>query len=201
MKAKVDLKIFFILLLYTLTQKVEIFTITFIFIILHEIGHIVSGILLGLKINKLQLNIAGISLEFKNYGKERKINNIIVDLAGPLINLISAIIGIFIKLEIIIYVNAMLFIINMLPIYPLDGGRILKNILLYKNTYKQTIKTMETISKYTLIILSIFASILILSFKNISIFILVIYLWGIYIKERHKNQLIKRVYQTIENNT
>ena len=95
----------------------------------------------------------------------------------------------------------MLFIINMLPIYPLDGGRILKNILLYKNTYKQTIKTMETISKYTLIILSIFASILILSFKNISIFILVIYLWGIYIKERHKNQLIKRVYQTIENNT
>ena len=201
MKAKVDLKIFFILLLYTLTQKVEIFTITFIFIILHEIGHIVSGILLGLKINKLQLNIAGISLEFKNYGKERKINNIIIDLAGPLIDLISAIIGIFIKLEIIIYVNAMLFIINMLPIYPLDGGRILKNILLYKNTYKQTIKTMETISKYTLIILSIFASILILSFKNISIFILVIYLWGIYIKERHKNQLIKRVYQTIENNT
>lgn len=201
MKAKVDLKIFFILLLYILTQKVEIFTITFIFIILHEIGHIVSGILLGLKINKLQLNIAGISLEFKNYGKERKINNIIIDLAGPLINLISAIIGIFIKLEIIIYVNAMLFIINMLPIYPLDGGRILKNILLYKNTYKQTIKTMETISKYTLIILSIFASILILSFKNISIFILVIYLWGIYIKERHKNQLIKRVYQTIENNT
>jgi stage IV sporulation protein FB len=201
LKAKVDLKIFFILLLYTLTQKVEIFTITFIFIILHEIGHIVSGILLGLKINKLQLNIAGISLEFKNYGKERKINNIIIDLAGPLINLISAIIGIFIKLEIIIYVNAMLFIINMLPIYPLDGGRILKNILLYKNTYKQTIKTMETISKYTLIILSIFASILILSFKNISIFILVIYLWGIYIKERHKNQLIKRVYQTIENNT
>ncbi len=201
MKAKVDLKIFFILLLYILTQKVEIFTITFIFIILHEIGHIVSGILLGLKINKLQLNIAGISLEFKNYGKERKINNIIIDLAGPLINLISAIIGIFIKLEIIIYVNAMLFIINMLPIYPLDGGRILKNILLYKNSYKQTIKTMETISKYTLIILSIFASILILSFKNISIFILVIYLWGIYIKERHKNQLIKRVYQTIENNT
>lgn len=130
MKAKVDLKIFFILLLYTLTQKVEIFTITFIFIILHEIGHIVSGILLGLKINKLQLNIAGISLEFKNYGKERKINNIIIDLAGPLINLISAIIGIFIKLEIIIYVNAMLFIINMLPIYPLDGGRILKNILI-----------------------------------------------------------------------
>jgi len=201
LKAKVDLKIFFILLLYILTQRVEIFTITFIFIILHEIGHIVSGILLGLKINKLQLNIAGISLEFKNYGKERKINNIIIDLAGPLINLISAIIGIFIKLEIIIYVNAMLFIINMLPIYPLDGGRILKNILLYKNTYKQTIKTMETISKYTLIILSIFASILILSFKNISIFILVIYLWGIYIKERHKNQLIKRVYQTIENNT
>jgi len=200
-KAKVDFKIFFILLLYILTQKVDIFAITFVFIILHEIGHIISGILLGLKINKLELNIAGISLEFKNYGKERKINNIIIDLAGPVINLLSAIIGLWIQSEIIIYVNAMLFIINMLPIYPLDGGRILKNILLYKNTYKQTIKMIETISKYTLIILSIFASILILSFKNISIFVLIIYLWGIYIKERHKNKIIKRVYQTIENNT
>lgn len=201
MKAKVDFKIFFILLLYIVTQKVDIFAITFVFIILHEIGHIISGILLGLKINKLELNIAGISLEFKNYGKERKINNIIIDLAGPVINLLSAIIGLWIQSEIIIYVNAMLFIINMLPIYPLDGGRILKNILLYKNTYKQTIKMIETISKYTLIILSIFASILILSFKNISIFVLIIYLWGIYIKERHKNKIIKRVYQTIENNT
>lgn len=201
MKAKVDFKIFFILLLYIVTQKVDIFALTFVFIILHEIGHIISGILLGLKINKLELNIAGISLEFKNYGKERKINNIIIDLAGPVINLLSAIIGLWIQSEIIIYVNAMLFIINMLPIYPLDGGRILKNILLYKNTYKQTIKMIETISKYTLIILSIFASILILSFKNISIFVLIIYLWGIYIKERHKNKIIKRVYQTIENNT
>ncbi len=89
------------------------------------------------------------------------------------------------------------FIINMLPIYPLDGGRILKNILLYKTHIKQTIKTMETISKYTLIILSIFASILILSFKNISIFILVIYLWGIYIKERHKKSINKK---SISNN-
>ncbi len=201
MKAKVDFKIFFILLLYIVTQKVDIFALTFVFIILHEIGHIISGILLGLKINKLELNIAGISLEFKNYGKERKINNIIIDLAGPVINLLSAIIGLWIQSEIIIYVNAMLFIINMLPIYPLDGGRILKNILLYKNTYKQTIKMIETIAKYTLIILSIFASILILSFKNISIFVLIIYLWGIYIKERHKNKIIKRVYQTIENNT
>ena len=201
MKAKVDFKIFFILLLYIVTQKVDIFALTFVFIILHEIGHIISGILLGLKINKLELNIAGISLEFKNYGKERKINNIIIDLAGPVINLLSAIIGLWIQSEIIIYVNAMLFIINMLPIYPLDGGRILKNILLYKNTYKQTIKMIETIAKYTLIILIIFASILILSFKNISIFVLIIYLWGIYIKERHKNKIIKRVYQTIENNT
>lgn len=201
MKAKVDLKIFFIVLLYILIQKVEIFTITFIFIILHEIGHIVSGIILGLKINKIELNIAGISLEFKNYGKERKINNIIIDSAGPMVNLMSAIIGIFIKSEVIVYANLILFVINMLPIYPLDGGRILKNILLYKNKYKQTIKMMETISKYTLIILSICASILILSFKNISIFILVIYLWGIYIKERYKNKLIKRAYQTIENNT
>ena len=73
MKIKVDLKIFFILILYLIIQKTEILILAVIFILLHEVGHIVSGITLGLKIKKIKITIAGISLEFANYGKERKI--------------------------------------------------------------------------------------------------------------------------------
>ncbi len=201
MKVKVDLKIFLIIIVYILTRKIEILTLTFAFIILHELGHIISGIILGLKIKKIKFTIAGIALEFTDYGKETRINKIIIDFAGPLINLIGVVLGITIQEEKILYSNLGLFIINMLPIYPLDGGRILKNILLYKNNYKKTVKIIEITSKNTLIILSVISSIVILSLKNISIFILMVYLWGIYIKEHKRNKLIKRAYRTIENNT
>lgn len=200
MKIKVDLKIFLIFLVYFFLEKTELLILGIIFILLHEIGHIVSGITLGLKIKKVKLTIAGMSLEFANYGKERKINKIIIDFAGPLVNLIASILGIILKQEKIIYANFGLFIINMLPLYPLDGGRILKNILLYRKNYNQTLDIVEGISKNVLIILSIISSILILKYKNINIFILAIYLWGIHLREKRKNQVIKKAYKTIQNN-
>lgn len=201
MKIKVDLKIFLILILYLIIEKTEILTLAIIFILLHEIGHIISGITLGLRIKKIKFTIAGIALEFANYGKERKINKIIIDFAGPFVNLVAIIFGIILKEEKIIYANLGLFIINMLPIYPLDGGRILKNILLYKKNYKETITIIEEVSKNILIILSVLSSILLLKYKNINIFILIIYLWGIHLNERNKNKIIKKAYQSIQNNS
>lgn len=201
MKIKVDFKIFLILILYLIIQKTEILTLAIIFILLHEIGHIVSGITLGLKIKKIKFTIAGIALEFANYGKERKINKIIIDFAGPFVNLVATIFGIILREEKIIYANLGLFIINMLPIYPLDGGRILKNILLYKKNYKETLIIIEEVSKNILIILSVLSSILLLKYENINIFILIIYLWGIHLNERNKNKIIKKAYQSIQNNS
>ena len=65
----------------------------------------------------------------------------IIAFAGPLVNLIIMAISIIyykiteiseiagISIELLIYSNLLLFIFNMLPIYPLDGGQILKEKL------------------------------------------------------------------------
>lgn len=201
MKIKVDLKIFLIIILYILTKNIEVFAMSFIFILLHELGHAITGITLGLKIKKVNVNVFGLSIEFENYGKERINNKIIIDLAGPLINLIAFIIAIILKKEEIAYINIVLAIINLLPMYPLDGGRIVKNILLKKYNYKQVVAYTEIISKNTLIIITAVSSIAILYIKNFGIFLVIMYLWSIALKEWKKNQIIKRVFQTIKNNT
>lgn len=201
MKIKVDLKIFLIIILYILTKNIEVFAMSFIFILLHELGHAITGIILGLKIKKININVLGLSIEFENYGKERINNKIIIDIAGPAINIISFIIAVIFKKEEIAYINILLAIINLLPIYPLDGGRIVKNVLLKKYNYKQVVGYTEKISKDILIIITAISSILILYIKNVGIFLVIIYLWSIALKEWKKNQIIKRAFQAIQNNT
>lgn len=201
MKIKVDLKIFLIIILYILTKNIKVFAISFIFILLHELGHAITGIILGLKIKKININVFGLSIEFENYGKERLNNKIIIDMAGPAINIITFIIAVIFKNEEIAYINILLAIINLLPIYPLDGGRIVKNLLLKSHNYKQVVGYTEKISKDTLIIITAISSIVILYIKNVGIFLVILYLWSIALKEWRKNQIIKRAFQTIQNNT
>ena len=201
LKIKVDLKIFLIIILYILTKNIELFAMSFIFILLHELGHAITGVILGLKIKKININVLGLSIEFENYGKERINNKIIIDMAGPFINIISFIIEVKFKNEEIVYINILLAIINLLPIYPLDGGRIVKNLLLKKHNYKQVINYTEKISKDTLIIITAVSSLIILYIKNFGIFLAIIYLWSIDLKEWRKNQIIKRAFQAIQNNT
>lgn len=201
LKIKVDLKIFLIIILYILTQNIEVFAMSFIFILLHELGHAITGIILGLKIKKININVFGLSIEFENYGKERINNKIIIDMAGPAINIISFIVAVIFKNKEIAYINILLAIINLLPIYPLDGGRIVKNLLLKKHNYKQVVGYTEKISKNTLIIITAVSSLVILYIKNFGIFLVIIYLWSIALKEWKKNQIIKRAFQAIQNNT
>lgn len=201
LKIKVDLKIFLIIILYILTKNIKVFAISFIFILLHELGHAITGIILGLKIKKININVFGLSIEFENYGKERINNKIIIDMAGPTINIITFIIAVIFKNEEIAYINILLAIINLLPIYPLDGGRIVKNLLLKSHNYKQVVGYTEKISKDTLIIITAISSLVILYIKNFGIFLVIIYLWSIALKEWKKNQIIKRAFQAIKNNT
>ena len=201
MRIKVDVKIFFIIILYIFMQSTKIFALTFIFILLHELGHLVTGITIGLKVKKINIHISGLSVDFENYGKQRNANKIVVDIAGPLINIIALVIAIIIKQEEIAYINLLLAIVNLLPIYPLDGGQILRTLLRKRFTYKETINFIESISQYTLIILTAIASCYLLIGKNIGIFIAILYLWTIIFKEKRKNKIIRKAIRSVENNT
>ena len=144
MRFRIDLKIFAFIILFVITRQIEIYSLIMGFAIIHELTHMLVGIILGFKPEKLELNPLGLSLAFKpNYedynlkiknANAFEVKKIIVALAGPMINLIIAIITGFITTQskitnLIFYANLLIAIFNLLPIYPLDGGRILQGIL------------------------------------------------------------------------
>ena len=101
----------------------------------------------------------------------------------------------------IIYSNLLLIFFNLLPIYPLDGGRILKGILHILFGKMKAERYINKISFVSLILITFLASIIIYEAKNIAIFFIILVLWTNVIKEDKIYQKRNKIYNMIEKNT
>ena len=216
MRFRIDLKIFIFLILFYFTKQIEVYAMIMFFALIHELGHLLAGLLMGMKPEKIEIMPFGVAISFKINVKEynRKIKKgnvleikkIIVALAGPITNFIIILITYNLKIDLIksmliIYTNFLIMIFNLLPIYPLDGGRILKGILHIIFGKRKAQNYINIISKITVIIITAMSSILILYVKNISIFLIGIYLWYLIIKEELKYKKREEIYKKLlENN-
>ena len=146
MKIRLHLKIFIFIAIFILTRQIEIYGVLMLFAVFHELGHMLAGILLGFKPNSIEIMPVGLSIGFEskvdNYNKKIKnatlltLKKIIIAVSGPITNLIFIVLFYLfdfnffnIDIELIIYSNILIAIFNLIPIYPLDGGRIVKGIL------------------------------------------------------------------------
>lgn len=210
MSIKVNIKIFAFALLFYLTKQIQIYAMFMIFAVVHELAHLICGILLGLKPRMLKVMPLGFCVEFRtelnDYNNKAKsleklaIKKIIIALAGPLVNLCIAILLCFISWDLsnVIYCNLLIAIFNLLPIYPLDGGRIVKNILKIQKGKKKAIECTYIISNLMVVIITAVSSIAIYYYKNVAILLIVAYLWIMLLKENRKYKISNKAYKVLE---
>lgn len=203
MKIEINLKIILVFILFIIFNNISTYIIFIIFIAIHELAHMIAGIMIGGKPKKISLNPFGLSLEFYSYGKEKFLYKIFFFSAGPLINLLIALCLYFFKdyqffRQEIIYTNLAIGIFNLIPIVPLDGGKILKEILKKILGLEKATKFIIIFSKSILTVVSFLYSIYIVEIKNIMIFFLLLYLWYLYILEERKYYIYKKASDSIK---
>lgn len=204
MEIKIDLKIFFLCIAYLILEQFEMYIIFLIFITLHELAHAIVGMIQGFQLERIEIMPYGLSIKFYYFNDANYKKKIITYLAGPVLNFILALIFLCIKTneKFIVYcffINLVLGMVNLLPILPLDGGKILKEILKIKYDYKKSYILINKIGSYVLLILTTTYSLLILKMKNIGILLTLIYLWYLKIIEEKKSRTLLRMYDIIEN--
>lgn len=130
----------------------------YLFILFHEFSHIFVASLFNCRLKKIEFSLCGMSANIML--NKNKLKNILIFLAGPLANIILFLI--FHENGFISKINIVLGIINLLPIFPLDGYRILKELKVKTNKLE-----------YILYIIIVLLGIIL---KNFSMIIFIVYI-------------------------
>jgi Zn-dependent protease len=132
-------------------------------IVLHELGHSLTGMSMGFRVRRILLSLFGGVAEFDNIPRSPA-KEILIVVAGPAVNfVIAGILWVVLKVG----ANSVLFtttpwgeflstlatwniwvaLFNMIPAYPMDGGRIVRAALALKMPYLKASYTALIIAK------------------------------------------------------
>ena len=157
----------------TLRNYLASYYFCFLFITFHELAHMLFASIYGLEILSIKIRTSGLCISISK--RISNVSGILVYLAGPLSNILLALL--FKKIKFVYEINLALALINLFPIYPLDGFNILK-ILIYKIVNKNNAqKIIKNIQVICIIFLTILAVIFFTLFKNISLAVMLVYIY------------------------
>ncbi len=117
---------------------------------LHELGHSVVARAKGGYIHEIVLYPFGGAARISNI-PVRPWDEILVAMAGPAVSLALALIATALKqewLDYVAYINWMLFFFNILPVFPMDGGRVFRAFLTIKRGRLAATRIAAAVGKY-----------------------------------------------------
>lgn len=155
------LLIFAVALLFDTTELTMIFILS---AFIHELGHLIAILLCKGKIISIKLTVFGGIINYHQQGG--KLKDIIICASGAIFGLITAYISSKLGYFTFSGANLILSIVNIIPVLPLDGGRIAEQILPYKavNILGFIMKIIITISGIIITIYGKGCSLLMFSF-------------------------------------
>ena len=156
--------VFILLLLWFLCTKNVFSFILFCLVVLsHEFGHYYMAKKLGYKLSSFFIAPYGVCLNYKESTFEQK-DEILIAFAGPFVNFVISILCvslwwifpvIYNFTQEIVFQSIMLGLFNLLPCYPLDGGRVFVGILSKFYPRQKAIKVTMFINIFVALILFI----------------------------------------------
>lgn len=147
-KLPIQPSFFLFALWFIFVNDITTFIVFGVVIFIHEMGHILMARKLGYKLKSFYIAPYGACLNYQESCFETK-DEILIAVAGPMVNLISSVIiislwwifpSIFAFTYQFVFQSMMLGLFNLLPCYPLDGGRVLVGLLSQSQPRQKAIK-------------------------------------------------------------
>lgn len=178
---------------------VRTFFLTYAVVLVHELCHVLCAIALNVKVKTIALMPFGMSVRMpidlvKNPKKE-----ILIALSGPFSNVLMLVFAyglsranVFTENLFLFYIaNVSVLFLNLLPIPPLDGGRVARAILFHKFGIAHGVKCMKVLSKMCVIfLLAIGVFVAFFSRGNVSLLIICAFLIYSLSEEKRNSEIL-----------
>lgn len=125
---------------------------------LHELGHSVVAMRKGCYVQEIVLSPIGGVAKMSNI-PSKPMDEFLIAIAGPLVSLALGLLGIFSISQLFFLlgaINLLLFAFNLLPCFPMDGGRVLRAFLAHRKGRLQATRIAAEVGKYFCILFIIF---------------------------------------------
>lgn len=183
-----------------LTGTVTELALSYAVAVLHELAHFAAARRLNIGASRFVIMPFGVYLQLKESVIENPRHECIVCAAGPVCNMVL-IAALFLArphigsqyipaLDFFICTNASMLLINVVPIVPLDGGRIMRAALTHKYGFVRAAKITHIVSQINILLVGLFGVyVLYITHFNVSLMLLCAFLLFNMSTEKKNNEM------------
>lgn len=170
MRIRLHVVFLVVLLLYAAADRLAEGVISFAIVLLHELGHLLAARANGYRALEIEMLPIGGVLTIREQLRLTPAIEASIALAGPLVNLLLLGIGYALApwwtgphswLDFYMQSNLMIFSFNLLPILPLDGGRILRALLSRRQGFRRATAQVVRLGRFATALMLLLGAILI----------------------------------------